>query len=73
MTKGNAAFITKSTEESVALLKEGYQYYMEDYELYGKTIEKELFHTGKNNIYIYIMMESLLKGKRSSLIKDFIN
>ena len=54
MTKGNAAFITKSTEESVALLKEGYQYYMEDYELYGKTIEKELFHTGKKqHIHIY--------------------
>ncbi|OUN24687.1 transposase, partial [Massilimicrobiota sp. An80] len=52
MTKGNAAFITKSIEESVALLKEGYQYYMEDYELYGKTIEKELFHTGKKQ-YIH--------------------
>ncbi len=58
MTKGNAAFITKSIEESVALLKEGYQYYMEDYELYGKTIEKELFHTGKKQ-YIHIYYDGI--------------
>lgn len=69
MTKGNAAFITKSIEESVALLKEGYQYYMEDYELYGKTIEKELFHTGKKQ-YIHIYYDGIAAEREKIIINQ---
>lgn len=45
MTKGNAAFIKHAIEECIAVLKGGYRCFLSEYELFGKTIEKNIFNT----------------------------
>ena len=57
MTKGNAKFIQEAAEEAGAVLKNGYSNYMQGYELYGMTVEKDLFNTWKKNMCMYIIME----------------
>lgn len=47
MTKGNTKFIQNAINETIALLKNSYSCYIEDYELYGTSIETELFKTSK--------------------------
>jgi transposase len=54
MTKGNSRFIKEAIEECIGALKEGYQYFMSEYELFGKTIEKNIFNTEqKQYIHVY--------------------
>ena len=47
MTKGNAGFVQEAVEECQAVLRNGYTNYIEEHELYGMTLEKDLFGTGK--------------------------
>lgn len=54
MTKGNAVFIKEAIEECAGVLKRGYQCFLSEYELFGKTIVKDLFQTGqKQHIHVY--------------------
>ena len=58
MTKGNAAFVKEAVLECGALLKNGYSNYIDEHELYGMTIEKDLFKTGKKE-YIHVYYNGL--------------
>ncbi|WP_416327789.1 IS1634 family transposase [[Eubacterium] hominis] len=54
MTKGNTKFVQKAVEECAAVLKNGYSGYIEEYELYGMTVEQDLFGTDrKQYIHVY--------------------
>ncbi len=58
MTKGNAGFVKEAVLEYGALLKNGYTNYIDEHELYGITIEKDLFKTEKKE-YIHIYYNGL--------------
>lgn len=58
MTKGNAAFVKETILEYGALLKNGYSNYIDEHELYGMTVEKDLFETGKKE-YIHVYYNGL--------------
>lgn len=53
MSKGNAMFIREVIEEYGAILKNGYTHYLDEYELYGTTIETTLFGTTKQQ-YVHV-------------------
>lgn len=54
MAKGNAQFIKKTIEERGALVKNGYSCYLKEHELYGTTVEMDLFNTGhKQYVHLY--------------------
>lgn len=53
MSKGNAKFVQEAVEECGAILKNGYTGYIEEHEIYGMTLEKELFGTG-NKQYVHV-------------------
>ena len=42
MTKGNAGFVQEAVEECQAILRNGYTNYIEEQEVYGMTLEKDL-------------------------------
>ncbi len=50
MTKGNARFIQEAVEECSAVLRNGYNCFLEEHELYGMTIEKKLFSSSKKEL-----------------------
>lgn len=54
MTKGNAVFIREAVEECSAVLKNGYNCFLEKHELYGMTIEKKLFSSSDKKQYVHI-------------------
>lgn len=56
MTKGNALFIKDAIHECMAPLKGGYKCFLSEYELFSKTIEKNLFDTEKINISMFTIM-----------------
>lgn len=54
MTKGSTAFIRDAIEECIAVLKGGYKCFISEYELFGKTIIKNIFKTeAKQYIHVY--------------------
>lgn len=54
MTKGSTAFIRDAIEECIAVLKGGYKCFISEYELFGKTIIKNIFNTdAKQYIHVY--------------------
>lgn len=63
MTKGNAVFIREGIEECIALLEDGYHYYLSEYELYGKTFEKNCLIQTINNIFMFTITVSVQKKK----------
>lgn len=69
MTKGNAVFIREAIEECIALLKDGYHYYLSEYELYGKTIVKNLFNTD-NKQYIHVYYNGISAEKEKLVINQ---
>ena len=54
MTKGNAVFICEAAEECAAVLKNGYNCFLEEHELYGTTIEKKLFSSSDRKQYVHV-------------------
>ena len=62
MTKGNAKFVKEAIAECGAVLKNGVTHYLPEHELYGTTIEKELFSTGKKQ-YIHVYYNGLQAEK----------
>ena len=54
MTKGNAVFIREAVEECSAVLKNGYNCFLEKHELYGITIEKKLFLPSDKKQYVHV-------------------
>lgn len=69
MTKRNAVFIREATEECMDLLKDEYRYYLSEYELYGKTIVKNLFNTD-NKQYIHVYYNGISAKKEKLLINQ---
>lgn len=54
MTKGNALFIQKVVEEYGAVVKNGYSGYLSTHKIYGTTVQKDLFQTGrKEYVHLY--------------------
>ena len=54
MTKGNARFVQEAVNEVGAVLKNGVTHYLPEYEIYGTTVEKELFSAGhKQYVHVY--------------------
>lgn len=69
MTKGNTAFIRETIEECIAVLKGGYRCYLSEYELYGKTIEKNIFNTEKKQ-YIHVYYNGIEAEKEKIMINQ---
>lgn len=72
MTKGNAKFIQEAAEEVGAVLKNGYSNYMQGYELYGMTVEKDLFNTGKKE-YVHVYYNGIEAEKEKITINNRFN
>lgn len=72
MTKGNAKFIQEAAEEAGAVLKNGYSNYMQGYELYGMTVEKDLFNTGKKE-YVHVYYNGVEAEKEKITINNRFN
>lgn len=72
MTKGNAKFIQEAAEEAGAVLKNGYSNYMQGYELYGMTVEKDLFNTGKKE-YVHVYYNGVEAEKEKITINSRFN
>lgn len=72
MTKGNAKFIQEAAEEAGAVLKNGYSNYMQGYELYGMTVEKDLFNTGKKE-YVHVYYNGIEAEKEKITINNRFN
>lgn len=62
MTKGNAKFVKEAIAECGAALKNGVTHYLPEHELYGTTIEKEMFSTGKKQ-YVHVYYNGLQAEK----------
>lgn len=62
MTKGNARFVQEAVEECQAILRDGYTNYIEEHELYGMTLEKDLFGTGKTE-YVHVYYDGIQAEK----------
>ena len=58
MAKGNASFIQRVIDESGAQVKNGYSGYLEGYEIYGVSVEKDLFGTGKKE-YVHLYYDGV--------------
>lgn len=58
MTKGNSKFVQEAIEECGAILKNGYSNYLEDHEIYGMTIKKDIFNSGKME-YIHVYYDGI--------------
>ena len=69
MTKGNAKFIQEAVEEASVKLRNGYSNYMKGYELYGMTVEKDLFNTGKKQ-YVHVYYDGIEAEKEKIKIHD---
>lgn len=64
MSKGNAMFIREVIEEYGAILKNGYTHYLDEYELYGTTIETTLFSSSKKQyVHVYYNGQEAEKEK----------
>lgn len=68
MTKGNAGFVQEAVEECQAILRNGYTNYIEEHELYGMTLEKDLFGTGKTE-YVHVYYDGIQAEKEKIIIK----
>ena len=62
MTKGNALFVKEAVKECSASLRYGNRYYLPEYELYGMTVEKELF-SNKRKQYIHVYYNGIQAEK----------
>lgn len=69
MTKGNALFVQKIIEEVGAKLKNGYSGYIKGHEIYGVTVETDLFSTGKKQ-YVHVYYNGLEAEKEKILINN---
>ena len=69
MTKGNSKFVKESIEECGAILKNGYSHYLAEHELYGMTIEKDLFGTGKKE-YVHVYYNGIQAEKEKIEINE---
>ena len=69
MTKGNATFVQEAVSESGAMLKNGYSNYIEEHELYGATLEKDLFKTGKKE-YVHVYYDGIQAEKEKIIINS---
>jgi transposase len=67
MTKGNARFVQEAVEECQAILRNGYTNYIEEHELYGMTLEKDLFGTGKTE-YAHVYYDGIQAEKDKIII-----
>ena len=67
MTKGNARFVQEAVEECQAILRNGYTNYIEEHELYGMTLEKDLFGTGKTE-YVHVYYDGIQAEKEKIII-----
>lgn len=67
VTKGNAGFVQEAVEECQAILRNGYTNYIEEHELYGMTLEKDLFGTGKTE-YVHVYYDGIQAEKEKIII-----
>lgn len=67
MTKGNAGFVQEAVEECQAILRNGYTNYIEEHELYGMTLEKDLFGTGETE-YVHVYYDGIQAEKEKIII-----
>ena len=67
MTKGNARFVQEAVEECQAILRNGYTNYIDEHELYGMTLEKDLFGTGKTE-YVHVYYDGIQAEKDKIII-----
>ena len=58
MAKGDASFIQDVIKESGAKVKNGYSGYLEDHEIYGISVEKDLFDTGRKE-YVHLYYDGI--------------
>ena len=69
MTKGNSRFVQEAVEECGATLRNGYSNYLESYELYGMTVEKDLFGNGKK-VYVHVYYNGIQAEKEKIQINE---
>lgn len=67
MTKGNAGFVQEAVEGCQAILRNGYTNYIEEHELYGMTLEKDFFGTGKTE-YVHVYYDGIQAEKEKIII-----
>lgn len=72
MTKGNASFVQKAIEECSASLKYGNNNYLPEYELYGTTIERDLF-SNDNKQYIHVYYDGIKAEKDKIEFNNHLN
>lgn len=64
MAKGNVGSVQEAVEGCQAILRNGYTNDIEEHELYGMTLEKDLLERAKQSMCMYIMMESRWKKRK---------
>ena len=69
MTKGNAKFVKEVIEEVGPSVSRGARHYLPEYELFGMTVEKQLFHTGTTQ-YIHVYYDSRRAGAETIEINN---
>ena len=67
MAKGNVGSVQEAVEGCQAILRNGYTNDIEEHELYGMTLEKDLFGTGKTE-YVHVYYEK--NKKKEEKIKN---
>lgn len=67
MTKGNAKFIQAILNEYGSNLKNGYSNYIEEHEIYGLTLKKDLFNNNKP-VYVHLFYNGIEAEKEKILI-----
>ena len=72
MTKGNSRFIKEAVDTCVASLKNGVNHYIEEYELYGKTIETKLFDKDSKQ-YVHVYYDGLQAEREKINIYNRLN
>ena len=72
MTKGNSKFIKEAVDTCVASLRNGVNHYIEEYELYGKTIETKLFDKDSKQ-YVHVYYDGLQAEREKINIYNRLN
>ena len=68
MIKDNNSFVKMFKQEMNTMISGDYEYYIDEYSLYGKTFRSKLFQSDKRSKYIHVYFDEA----RASLEKDMI-
>lgn len=72
MARSNMKFLKNIVEEYGAVIRNGYSYYLKGYELYGMTVEKELFGSDKAQ-YVHIYYDGMESEKEKVVLNEYFS